>query len=475
MEAARSAFVDREAELALLEEQYRAPGASLFILYGRRRVGKTELLRHFAASRRHVFFVADQAPAAVQIGELSRRIWALVHGEPPEAVTFPSWEALLRFMGQMAAGEPLLVVLDEVPYLVESDRSVPSVLQRVWDETLRHTHLKLILCGSLVSFMERELLGHKSPLFGRRTGQYQLEPMTFRQATGFFPERSPAWRVVAYAVFGGMPAYLVLLAGEEDLDGALVRHVLRKGGVLFEEPRFLLTQELHQPANYFGLLAAIAGGKTRLNEITQAAYLPDRAATSRYLDILRTMGLIEREVPVTEPAPERSRRGIYRIKDPFLRFWFRFVYPYRTELETGGPELVLERFIRPRLNEFVGAAFEEIARQHVRELARRGELPFVPSRIGRWWNRATEIDVVALSVEEGQLLVGEAKWWTSPVGLNVLEELQRKSQELVAHSASTWRRPPAIHYALFSRSGFTADLREHARREGVLLVDVTDL
>ncbi len=470
-----TAFVDREAELALLEEQYRAPDASLFILYGRRRVGKTELLRHFAASRRHVFFVADQAPAAAQIAELSRRLWALVHGEPPDAFTFPSWDALLRFMGQAAMSEPLLVVLDEVPYLVESERSMPSVLQRVWDASLRHTRLKLILCGSLISFMERELLGHKSPLFGRRTGQYQLEPMTFRQAAGFFPERSPAWRVVAYAAFGGMPAYLTLLSGEEDLDAALVRHVLRKQGVLFEEPRFLLSQELHQPTYYFSLLAAIAGGKTRLNEIVRGAHLPDRAAASRYLDILQTMGLVQREVPVTEPAPQRSRRGIYRIKDPFLRFWFRFVYPYRTELETVGPELVLERFIRPRLHEFVGATFEEIARQHVLELARRGELPFAPSRVGRWWNRNTEIDVVALGVEEGQLLLGEAKWWTSPVGLNVLEDLQRKAQQMVAHSAAIWKRPPTLHYALFSRSGFAADLREQARRERVLLIDVTDL
>lgn len=475
MPSGRNTFVDREAELSMLEEHYRAPGATLFVLYGRRRVGKTELLRRFAAPRRHVFFVADQAPAPVQLGELSRRTWALAHGEAPEAFAFPSWDALFRFMGQMAAGEPLLVVLDEVPYLVESDRSMPSVLQRVWDESLRHTHLKLILCGSLVSFMERELLGHKSPLFGRRTGQYRLEPMTFRQASGFFHERSPEWRVAAYALFGGMPAYLALLSSEDDLESALIRHVLRKDGILFEEPRFLLTQELRQPAYYFALLAAIAGGSTRLNEIAQAARLPDRATASRYLDILRTMGLVEREVPVTELAPDRSRRGIYRIKDPFLRFWFRFVYPHRTELETAGPELVLERFIRPRLNEFVGQAFEEIARQHVRELARQGRLPFIPSRIGRWWDGIAEIDVVALSVEDGQLLVGEAKWWTSPVGLNVLEQLQRRAQELIARSAAIWKKPPALHYALFSRSGFTAELREHARRERVLLVDLSDL
>lgn len=367
------------------------------------------------------------------------------------------------------------MVLDEVPYLVESDRSLPSVLQRVWDEALRHTRLKLILCGSLVSFMERELLGYKSPLFGRRTGQYQLEPMTFRQASGFFPGRSPQWRVTAYALFGGMPAYLALLSGEEDLDAALIGHVLRKSGVLYDEPRFLLTQELREPAYYFALLAAIAGGMTRLNEITRAAHLPDRSAASRYLDILRSMGLVERDVPVTEPAPERSRRGVYRLKDHFLRFWFRFVYPYRSELETAGPEHVLERFIRPRLNEFVAAAFEEISRQHVRELARRGGLPFVPSRIGRWWNRSSENDVVALSVEEGQLLVGEAKWWSSPVGLNVLEELQRKARELVAHSAGLWKRPPTLHYALFSRSGFTPQLRAQARRERVLLVDLEEL
>lgn len=442
---------------------------------GRRRVGKTELLRRFAGEKRHIFLVADQAPPAVHLGEFSRRTWALVHGEAPENFSFPSWDAVLRFVGQTAAAEPLLVILDEVPYLVEGDKSLLSVLQRLWDETLRHTRLKLVLCGLLVSFMERELLGHKSPLFGRRTGQYQLEPMTFRQTAGFFPAREAAWRIGAYAVVGGMPAYLSLFVGEDDLESGLVHHVLRKGGVLFDEPRFVLIQELREPAYYFALLAAIATGKTRLNEITQAAHLPDRGAASRYLDILRAMGLVEREVPATEPAPERSRRGTYRLKDNFLRFWFRFVYPYRTELETAGPELVLERFIRPRLNEFVGQAFEEIARQHLRELARQGNLPFLPSRIGRWWNRTTEIDVVALNPEDGQLLVGEAKWWAAPVGLNVLAELEQKARDLIAHSSGLWKRPPAVHYALFSRSGFTPELQERACKERVLLVGLGDL
>ncbi|HEY8486398.1 MAG TPA: ATP-binding protein [Limnochordales bacterium] len=467
--------MDREQELAVLEEQYRQPGASLFVLYGRRRVGKTELLRRFAASRRHVFFVADQAPRAALLADLSRRVWALEHPGVAEGFSFATWEAVFRFLGELAGRQPLLAVLDEVPYLVESDRAALSVLQRVWDEHLRHTQLKLVLCGSLVSFMERELLGYRSPLFGRRTGQLQLRPMTFRQACGFFPGRTPQWRVEAYAFAGGMPAYLALMAGEADLESWLLRHVLRPSGVLFEEPRFLLSQELREPAYYFSLLAAIAAGRTRLNEIAQAAHLPDRAAASRYLDVLRAMGLVEREVPVTEPSPERSRRGVYRIHDPFLRLWFRFIYPRRTELETAGPRWVLDHVIRPQWNDFVAAGFEEVARQHIREQAAAGTLPFVPTRIGRWWNRDAEVDVVALNPEEGHLLVGEAKWWSSPVGLNVLRELELAARRLVEHSGGLWKRPPRVHYALFSRSGFTGELVEHARRHDVLLVGPEEL
>ncbi|MEW5899758.1 MAG: DUF234 domain-containing protein, partial [Bacillota bacterium] len=233
----------------------------------------------------------------------------------------------------------------------------------------------------------------------------------------------------------------------------------------------LLMQELREPANYFAVLKAVAHGKTRLNEITQTAGFHDRSAASRYLDILRDLGLIQRLAPVTEKQPHKSRRGIYRLKDQFLRFWFRFVYPHRSELEEGEGERVLETRIKPYFPEFVGLVFEGICRRHLRLLGRQGKLPFYPSRIGSWWDGKNEIDVLAISEDESAILAAECKWWVKPVGANVLAGLQHKIKAVLP----LFERPPQIFYALFARSGFTEELQEEAgKQQNILLVNASE-
>lgn len=458
-----------------MNEFHRSGRAELFVMYGRRRVGKTELLRAFCSDKRHLFFAGDLSPDRDLLAAFSQRLWTFGQGDADPAFTFSTWEAAFRYLAGLARDERLVVVLDEFPYLAEANRALPSILQKVWDEVFKDTRLMLILCGSFVSFMEREVLGHKSPLYGRRTGQYLLEPLTFADAALFFPGRDPLWRIEAFAVLGGVPAYLAQFHVAEDLLEGVARHILRKGTFLYDEPRFLLMQELREPTHYFSLLRAIAGGKTRPNEMAQASSLADRGAVSRYLDTLREMSIVERLVPVTEDAPHKSRKGSYRIRDPFFRFWFRFVYPHRSELEQGEAERVVESRIRPHFAEFVGAAFEEVARQHVLDLAREGRLAFQPARVGAWWSGAEEIDVVALDDDSHNLLVGECKWWSGQVGVNVLRELQAKAGALLAHTAGRWRQPPHVTYALFSRAGFTPDLVETARRESVLLCEAREL
>ena len=464
-------FVDRKAELDWLEEAYQNPRARLLIIYGRRRVGKTELLRVFCRGKRHVFFAADLGPDHEQLASFSQRLWELAYGEATPGFTFPSWEAAFYFLSGLAGEQKLVVVLDEFPYLMERNPALPSVLQKVWDKELQKTRLLLILCGSYVGVMEREVLGYKSALYGRRSGQYLVEPLGFHEIAGFFPGQDPLWQVEAYAVLGGVPAYLWEFAGEDDLFAGIARKILRRGTFLYEEPRFLLMQELREPANYFAVLRAVAHGKTRLNEITQAAGFHDRSAASRYLDILRELGLIQRLVPVTEKQPQKSRRGIYRIKDQFLRFWFRFVYPHRSELEEGEVERILETGIKPFFPEFVGPAFEEVCRQHLRLLGRQGKLPFYPSRLGPWWDGKNEIDLLAISEDESAVLTAECKWWTKPVGINVLAALQQKIKSVLP----LFDRPPQPFYALFARNGFTEELRKAAEKhQNILLVNAVE-
>jgi len=457
-------FINRESELELLERLYRTDHAELFVLYGRRRVGKTELLQTFCTNKPHLFFVATMASDTEQLAGFSQAIWGYTHSDVPVGFTFPSWEAAFSALSDLP-GRPI-VVLDEFTYLVSGNKAIPSILQKVWDKVLRNTNVLLILCGSYIGMMERDVMGYEAALYGRRTGSALLEPLRLRAAAAFFPRYSTIQQIEAWAILGGMPYYLRAFSDDvEVLDNAR-EHVLGTRGLLYNEPSLLVMEELREPRNYFSILRSIAQGHTRLNEITQSAGVGSSSAVTSYLEVLQQMHLVERHVPVTERQPGKSKKGVYHIADPFLRFWFRYVHPNRGSLEIGLVDAVLQQRIRPTFEQFVGYAFEDAAREHVAYLAQQGALPFLPERIGSWWDRQAEIDVVAVSDTEGSLLVGECKWSNSPVGVNILDDLKRKAQAL--NVAGQWQR---VWYALWSKSGFTPTLRELSKAEHILLVD----
>jgi uncharacterized protein len=457
-------FINRTAELANLEERYRSDRAELFVLYGRRRVGKTELLRHFCADKLHVFFIATLSSDLDQLASFSQEIWRFTHADAPEGFTFPSWEAAFRALADLP-GRPI-VVLDEFTYLISGNKAIPSLLQKVWDETLRRTQVFLILCGSYVGMMEREVLGYQAPLYGRRTGSYLLPALELPAAAAFFPAYSSVQQIEALAVLGGMPYYLTAFSGQVDLLVNIRAHVLDSQGMLRHEPQLLLMEELREPRNYFSILRAIAQGSTRLNEISQAARVGDATTTARYLDILQGLRVVVRHVPATDSRPEKSKRGLYQIGDAFLRFWFRYVHPNQGSLDLGLADAILAQRIRPTFDQFVSYAFEEAARAYVAHLARAGQLAFLPERIGAWWDRSGEVDVVAVSDADGALLLGECKWSVNPVGVDVLDDLQRKAQ--LVDTDGRW---PAISYMLFAKAGFTPALVARAADEGVRLVE----
>lgn len=458
-------FIDRERELTMLEERWSSNQAELFVLYGRRRVGKTELLRAFCREKRHVFFVADLGSEALLLAAFSRVIGEHLLG-PDVPLAFPTWDAAFEYLANAAQTERLVVVLDEFGYLAQANPAFPSILQRLWDTRLKDTQIVLVLCGSYVSLMEREVLTYRAPLYGRRTGQHLLMPLEFPKAALFSPRYGSDDLITTYAVLGGTPAYLRQFNDRYPLVDNIRDRILTSQTYLYDEPRFLLLQEVREPRSYFAVLEAMARGNTRPNEIGQAAGLGGGSAVMPYIKMLMELRLIERRVPATQRHPHKSRKGIYRISDPFFRFWFRFVYPHRSALEEGRTTQVLEQQVVPRLDEFTADTFEEICRRHVWRL----ELPFIPERVGAWWSPKGEIDVVAVSDESRTVLVGECKWSTKPVGLNILEELQGKLQLLQREGA--WDR---VYYALFSRAGFIEALQETAGRQGVMLIDPQDL
>jgi len=464
-------FINRASELEHLNQLYQSDRAELFVLYGRRRVGKTELLRAFCEGKPHVFFIATLSSDHDQLASFSQQVWLFDHHDAPEGFTFPSWEAAFRTLANLPQdrGRPV-VVMDEFTYLISGNKAIPSILQKVWDEILQNTHILLVLCGSYIGMMEKEVLGYQAPLYGRRTGSYLLQPLDLPATTAFFPAYSPIQQIEAWAVLGGMPYYLQTFSDTVDILTNIQTQILSVRGPLYNEPHLLLMEELREPRNYFSILRAIAQGRTRLNEITQAAGVGDARATSRYLDILRQMRLVQRIVPASESRPEKSKKGLYQIADPFLRFWFRFVHPYRGSLELDLTEAILEQRVKPTFDQFVSYAFEEAARGYVAHLARTGELSFLPERIGAWWDRSGEIDVVAVSDTEGAMLLGECKWSTKQVGLNVLVDLKRKAGILQA--SGRWSQ---VSYALFAKAGFTPNLQSVAAAEDVRLVEATEL
>ena len=464
-------FVDRQQELEVLERALSASSPALFILYGRRRVGKTALLHRACSQRRHVFFTADLGSRSDQLTSFAACLARDLGQDELGGLTFRGWEEALRYVVARAVEEPLALVLDEFQHLVAADSSLASVLQRLWDAEIARSRLSLVLCGSYVGFMERSVLGVKNPLFGRRTGQLLLRPLRFRDASLFFPSWTAEERMSALGVLGGIPAYLKQFDPANDLAANVRRAVLDLGAPLLEEPRFLLMEELREPQSYFSLCRAMAHGHGRPNEIAQAAGLAG-GNPAAYLASLREMQLVERRVPVSERNPERSRRGLYRLADPFLRFWFRFVLPHRTALEAGDAELLWHRKIEPHLAQHVAWAFEDAAREHLQELNRRGELPAVYDRIGGWWHGPEEVDVAAVA-DDGPLLLGECKWTSRLVGPDVLRTLEGKVPSVQADL----KRPAGrIDLALFSRSGFTPELQRQARaRDDVLLFTVGEM
>jgi AAA+ ATPase superfamily predicted ATPase len=469
-------FVDREAELAFLNsalKRERPSRAQLILVYGRRRVGKTYLLHKWAeaADVPYTFWVGQKEPAGLQ----RRRLMARVMGVPiNSAPAFESWGECWEQVHGLIGEERRILVLDEFPYAAEADSAMLSSLQSAWDRYLKESGLVIVLCGSHVQAMET-LLRRQSPLFGRLTGQWHVEPLEFGSLEAFLPGWSAADRVEAYAIVGGVPAYLEWLDSGRSLGENIAEVVLGAGSMFVAEPTFLLNDELREARTHVAILEAIGSGRHGLSEIAEAA-LVGRTHVPAYLIRLQELRLIERRIPATVPPAKRrkSRRGQYHIADPYFRFYFRFVAPHREELAYER-EAMAER-IRTGLASFVGAtAFEEVSREWVRREGRAGRLPLQPEVVGRHWGHGVEVDVVAVDWERRQILLGECKWVRQRVGRDVVCELVAgKAPEVLAelpNKGKGWR----AHYAIFTRAGLTDAAKKVARQHNVLQVGLAEL
>ncbi|MFB6202019.1 MAG: ATP-binding protein [Halorhabdus sp.] len=454
-------FYDREAELDTLTDAVESPGADFIVVYGRRRVGKTELLKEFCANRPHIYFLAAQEAEHRQREKFLDQIADYFDERVPR---IDGWDEAFEYLGEQLQREDLVVVIDEFPYLVAENDSLPSYVQGFVDQELDGTDSMLVLCGSSVSTMESEILGHESPLYGRRTAQLDVTPFSFQQAREVISyDIQDAIR--SYAVTGGTPMYLTLFDYTQSLAANIQSHVLSPSAVLYNEPEFLLRTELRNPARYMSILEAVALGHTTPNEISGATGI-DSGPLSKYLQTLRRLRLIERDVPVTASG-KKSKRSRYRVADEFLRFWFRYVEPNRSSIEEA-PEIVYDGTIQPDLPTHVATTFEDVCQEAVWEGIRRGTFdPY--SEVGRWWYGEEEIDIVGLAPNDDRVLLAECKWTTDPVGEDLIESLRAKAEHV------RWGPPDRDErFALFSKSGFVDGL-EAQLDDSWSLFSVTDI
>ena len=361
-------FIGRERELGVLREFAGTGKAELFVLYGRRRVGKTELLQQLGRGRRAVYFLAAQVRDKDNLTAFKGVLQEALSDPLLENVDFQDWSSALGYAAERAGDERLIVVLDEFPYLCEGNKGLPSLVQRFWDQRGKRSSLMLVLCGSQVSFMEREVLAERSPLFGRRTGQRRLEPLRPAETLAFFPRWSMGDRVLTYGLLGGMPAYLRRFDDTVSPSENLLREVLRPEGYLFDEVQFLLKNELQSPTTYNSILAAVARGADRVGDIALAVGV-DSTTANKYLHVLRELRFVEREIPLTDPDPLRSRRGRYRIADRFLTFHFRHLQPNLSLIEAGRGSRVLEEFVQPDFEHIYDEARTEFILDHLQREA----------------------------------------------------------------------------------------------------------
>lgn len=460
-------FYCRENELNKLERRYQSNQFECIIIYGRRRVGKTALINEFCKGKPVIYFSALDATPQENLKTLSKAISNYTAAGIENAPIYESYEDALSSITQIAKNQRVVFVIDEYPYLADSEHSISSRLQHLIDHEWKDSKLFLILCGSSMSFMEYQVLGYQSPLYGRRTAQFKIEPLTYKETAVFNPHLSNEENAFIYGITGGVPHYINKLDVKDDLDEALLENLFDRSGYLFEEPENLLKQELREPAVYNSVITAIAEGASRMNEIATKTGI-ETGPCSKYLKVLIDLGIIKRETPILEKTGKKS---LYQISDNFFGFWYSFVPQNITAIQSGRIFHVYERAVKNHFSNYMGLIFEKMCRDYLIYYAEN--LPIELSDIGQWWgtNPKTrsqlQIDIVGTSYDKDEFLIGSCKYSNEKIGTDEYKVLKEYA-EVFAKDRKTY-------LYIFSKSGFSSALREIEDKGDVKLITLDDI
>lgn len=460
-------FIGRERELDSLNALYDSGKFEFVVLYGRRRVGKTELIKRFIEGKRAIYFTGVESNAKQNLENFSQSVLEFISGTNSDDASYGSFQSALEAAFHIAEKDRVVLAVDEYPYVARASKSFASTLQMIIDKYKDRSKLMLILCGSSMSYMEDHVLAYKAPLYGRKTAQIKLLPFSFDETCRYFKNFSAEEKALAYGIMGGTPQYLLQMNDKLSIEKNIKNTYLNPISSIYEEPTNLLKQEVREPAIYSAVITAIATGASRMSEISGKVG-EDTNKCSTYIKSLLTLGIVKKETPYGEKA---SKRTIYSIDDNMFRFWYRFVPENASLIARGADDLVYKR-IEPQLSEYMGKVFEEICKQYLWKLLLNGKSPVEFSSLGRWWGNnpvnkcQAEIDIMGAQ-DKNMALFAECKWTNEKVDLSVLEKLVELS------NLFTYKNK---HFFLFSKSGFTKGCADKAKELGnVSLVTYGDI
>ena len=454
-------FIDRIEELKLLEEEYSKNSSTLTIIYGRRRVGKTSLISGFLKNKKNsIYYLATRENENQNKASFKNQIADFIENSLLKQAN-ADWPDIFKYLIEYKTDTKKIIVIDEFQYIGMSNSAFPSIFQKIWDTLLLSNNVMVIICGSLINMMTAQALVYNSPLYGRRTSNIKLKQITFTCYKEFFPNLSFEEQILFYSITGGVPKYIETVLGSKNVYDAIENKILSKQSYLYEEPFFLLSQEVSEIGSYFSIIRAIAFGNRKLSDISSALG-KEATGLTKYLKTLSDLDLIEREVPITETSPEKSKKGLYKIKDNFISFWFRYVYAYLSNLEKGEKNYVLEQIKRSFVDNHVSFIYEDICREKMWELNAQDRWDFRFNKLGRYWDGRNEIDIVAIDSVGKSIILGECKFSKNKKGIGVLGELKDAKERAVLREIPKGR---VVAYIIFSKTGFTNELVEFAEKD----------
>lgn len=453
-------FVNREQELEFLNRKYAENSPQMIVLYGKRRIGKTELIKKFMEDKEGVYILCTNDSTQENIKEMKDKFAILTGKNYFHDINPSSFYELFTYLSEEMGNKKAVIAIDEFPYLIELNRGVVSVYQKICDELLEKNNIFLIICGSSMGMMETEVLGYKSPLYGRHTGEWKVSPMSFRHMNSFFKYYSQTDLFKIWAVCGGIPYYLRKLDSSLSVEENIRKNILKKGEVLYNEPKILLREEFREPKVYTLILKYLSLGYNKQGEISSVTGI-EKGNLSKYLSVLENLHFVEHVLPLG-----RRKGGIYEMNDPFFRFWFRFVYPNMSDLEMGLVDVVYSR-ISSQINAYYGKQFEGLVIEEMKNGRIPQPFPFTDLR--PWWHKEREIDVVAVNDETKQILFAECKWKTLDArdAHRVITTLEKKSEYVQWNNDSRKE-----YFALFAKK---IEGKEDLREKGYIAFDLSDM